>query len=207
MQSYHVPAQSAEARLVEKKSEFIAQLAAVESEAEALAFLETMRTRHRTASHNVYAYVLHQDARARYSDDGEPAKTAGLPVLEAIRHAGLFNCAIVVTRYYGGVKLGTGGLVRAYTAAAAAAIQAAGAATVRTVRRLSLTLPYPLYEPATRLLEQQNARLEREPAFTDSVHADYLIPAEDAPGLLESLRELLRGQSGASLSAPFEKNW
>lgn len=207
MESYHIPARAASATVVEKKSEFIAQLGLVETEAQALAFLETVRAAHRTANHNVYAYVLREGARARYSDDGEPAKTAGLPVLEAIRHAGLFNCIVVVTRYFGGTKLGTGGLVRAYTAAASAVIQAAGTATIRPVCRVALTLPYPLYDQALRLLQQQNTRPEKEAEFGEQVRLCHLLPAEDAPVLLKALRELLRGEEGIVLSEPFEKSW
>lgn len=204
---YCIPAQAASATLTEKKSEFIAQLAPVETEAEALAFLERVRAQHRTASHNVYAYVLRKGARARYSDDGEPAKTAGLPVLAAIQHAGLFNCAIVVTRYYGGTNLGTGGLVRAYTAAATAAALAAGKATIRPVCRISLELAYPLYEPALRILEEQGARLEGEPRFAECVRAACLIPAENADTLMKTLQELLRGKDGMVQSDPFDKSW
>ena len=87
--------------------------------------LEHVRAANRTARHTVYAYVLRQGGRTRYSDDGEPAKTAGTPVLEAIGHAGLSDVIVVVTRYFGGILLGTGGLVRAYTAAASGALAAA----------------------------------------------------------------------------------
>ena len=94
------------------------------AEDEALAFLEEIRAANRMARHNVYAYVL-CGGRVRYTDDGEPAKTAGMPTLEAIQHAGLEDVAVVVTRYFGGILLGTGGLVRAYTDATKAAIEAA----------------------------------------------------------------------------------
>ena len=204
---YFVPAQNAGATLVEKKSEFIAHLAAVATEEEALAFLAGIRAQHRTASHNVYAYVLRKDARARFSDDGEPAKTAGLPVLAAIQHAGLFNCIIVVTRYYGGANLGTGGLVRAYGGVASQAIEAAGRATIRPVCRLDLTLPYPAYEPALRLLAESGARQAAEPVFAEDVRLAWLIPTEDAPPLAQSLTELLRGGQGLVQSDPFDQSW
>ena len=98
----------------EKRSRFIATAAFADTEEKALAVLNAVRAANRTARHNVYAYVL-QNGRTRYSDDGEPAKTAGTPVLETIGHAGVSDVIVVVTRYFGGILLGTGGLVRAYT--------------------------------------------------------------------------------------------
>ena len=109
----------------EKHSRFIGLAQFADTEEKALAVLNGVRAGNRTARHNVYAYVLREGNRTRYSDDGEPAKTAGLPVLEAIRHAGLTDCVVVVTRYFGGILLGTGGLVRAYTQAAKLALEAA----------------------------------------------------------------------------------
>ena len=130
MTSYTTIAGRATAEIEEKKSRFIASLAHVETEDEALAFLEEIRAANRMARHNVYAYVLREggagaQGRVRYSDDGEPQKTAGLPTLEVIQHAGLTDVIAVVTRYFGGVLLGTGGLVRAYTQATQAGIEAA----------------------------------------------------------------------------------
>ena len=101
-----------------------------------------MRAANRTARHNVYAYVL-QSGRVRYSDDGEPAKTAGTPVLEAIQHAGVSDVVLVVTRYFGGILLGTGGLVRAYTAAASGALAAAELVQMRSVVDCALAVLMP----------------------------------------------------------------
>ena len=116
MSSYTTIEGRAVAEIEEKKSRFIASLAHVETEEEALAFLEEIRAANRMARHNVYAYILRQGGagaagRGRYSDDGEPQKTAGLPTLEVLQHAGLTDVVCVVTRYFGGVLLGTGGLV------------------------------------------------------------------------------------------------
>ena len=104
----------AEAEIKEKKSRFIAQIAPVKTEEEALSFISDIKKKHATAKHNVYAYIL-SNGTARYTDDGEPHHTAGLPILELLRHENFQNIACVVTRYFGGVLLGTGGLVRAYT--------------------------------------------------------------------------------------------
>ena len=114
----------------EKRSRFIATASFADTEEKALAVLNAVRTANRTARHNVYAYVL-QNGRTRYSDDGEPAKTAGTPVLETIGHAGVADVIVVVTRYFGGILLGTGGLVRAYTAAASGALQSAELVSMR----------------------------------------------------------------------------
>ena len=116
----------------EKRSRFIATAAFADTEEKALAVLNAVRAANRTARHNVYAYVL-QNGRTRYSDDGEPAKTAGTPVLETIGHAGVSDVIVVVTRYFGGILLGTGGLVRAYTAAAGGALQNAELVSMRLV--------------------------------------------------------------------------
>lgn len=143
MEAYKTIQGTAQARIEEKKSEFIAHAAFADTEEKALAFLNGIRAKHRTANHNVYAYILRDGARMRYSDDGEPAKTSGLPTLEAIRHAGLVDCIVVTTRYFGGTLLGTGGLVRAYTAAANAVLAAAKQVTVQVCVRGVLRVEYP----------------------------------------------------------------
>ena len=132
MQDYTTVRGTASAEIEEKHSRFIASVSFADTEQAALDFLASVRAQHRTARHNVYAYVLREGNRTRYSDDGEPAKTAGLPVLEAIQHAGVTDCVVVATRYFGGILLGTGGLVRAYTASAAAGLAAAEIVTVRS---------------------------------------------------------------------------
>ena len=106
-----------EALIIEKKSKFIATVKPVTSDEEAQAFLAQMRSEYSDATHNVYAYVIDENNIFRYSDDGEPSGTAGMPVLDTIRKEGLVDVAVVVTRYFGGTLLGTGGLVHAYGAA------------------------------------------------------------------------------------------
>ena len=122
MEDYRTIRGTATGEYEEKKSRFIASLSFADSEAAAVAFLEQVRAANRTARHNVYAYRLREGNRERYSDDGEPAKTAGTPALEVLQHSGLTDLIVVVTRYFGGVLLGTGGLVRAYTTATARAL-------------------------------------------------------------------------------------
>lgn len=202
MDSYRTLAGRATATIVEKKSEFIAAAAPAATEEDALALLLEVRAAHRTARHNVYAYLLREGARRRYSDDGEPAKTAGLPVLGVLEHSGVTDCIIVVTRYFGGVLLGTGGLVRAYTAAAKAALDAAGILTVQKCVRLTLTLAYPLYEPVRKILENGGAVLA-EPLFTDVVQIVATLPQGGASALLKRIAEASAGKAEATLSEPF----
>ncbi len=201
MDSYQTIEGAATARIEEKKSEFIAHAAFADTEEKALRFLESVRAEHRTASHNVYAYALREGARTRYSDDGEPAKTSGLPTLEAIRHAGLTDCVIVTTRYFGGTLLGTGGLVRAYTAAANAALAAAKRVTVRLCARGVARVAYPLYEPALRLLGQAGAKVG-EASFTSDVTIPFTVLAGGEDALCRALNELCRGEADVSFAPP-----
>lgn len=207
MSSYTTIEGRAVAEIEEKKSRFIASLAHVETEEEALAFLEEIRAANRMARHNVYAYILRQGGagaagRVRYSDDGEPQKTAGLPTLEVLQHAGLTDVVCVVTRYFGGVLLGTGGLVRAYTTATARALEAAEVVTVRSVVELEVTVDYSLYERAALLINGAGAKLT-DPQFTDRVTLRWQMPEGTEPPLLEQLRELTRGAAQVRVSKPF----
>ena len=186
----------------EKKSRFIAQLSFADSEEKALAFLEKVRAENRTARHNVYAYRLREGSRERYSDDGEPAKTAGTPALEVLQHSGLTDLIVVITRYFGGVLLGTGGLVRAYTTAAARALENAEIVTVRSVVSLSVTVDYSLYERAALLIEGAGGKAEA-PEFTDRVALRWQMPEGTEGPLLDQLRELTRGSAQVAVSEPF----
>lgn len=184
----------------EKRSRFIATADFADTEEKALAVLNGVRAANRTARHNVYAYVL-QNGRTRYSDDGEPAKTAGTPVLEAIGHAELSDVIVVVTRYFGGILLGTGGLVRAYTAAASGALQQAELVSMRLVVDCSLQVPYGLFEQAQRMIAASGARLQ-EPVFADAVTLLWRMPSGEETSLCASLAELTRGAAQVEVSAP-----
>ena len=202
MESYTTIRGVASATIVEKKSEFIASASFADSEEAALRFLESVRSEHRTANHNVYAYLLRQDSRTRYSDDGEPQKTAGLPVLEVLRHSGLTDLIVVVTRYFGGTLLGTGGLVRAYTSAAQAALERAQRVTVQPCVDLDLLLPYPLYEQAGRLAAGAGAKV-RDTRFADQVTLCLTLLEGTEQPLLNQLSELCRGKLHLQLSDPY----
>ena len=125
MEDYKTVLNNAEAKMIERKSRFIGYCRPVKNQDEAIAFINEIRAMHRQATHNVYAYVLREDNAMRYSDDGEPAGTAGVPVLEVIKKEGLTDICVVVTRYFGGILLGAGGLVRAYGKSAKLGIDAA----------------------------------------------------------------------------------
>ena len=203
MEAYKTIQGTAQARIEEKKSEFIAHAAFADSAEKALAFLNGIRAKHRTANHNVYAYILRDGARMRYSDDGEPAKTAGMPTLEAIQHAGLEDVAVVVTRYFGGILLGTGGLVRAYTDATKAAIEAADIVTVSVCVDIVLEVPYGLYEQLCRVAEGCGAKLA-ESDFAENVLLTFRMLDGTQASFLEKLTELTRGQSEIIVTEPFD---
>ena len=139
---YTTIAKQAEAEIVEKRSRFIATVRPVETEEAALEFLNLLRQKYWNATHNVFAYIIEENNLMRYSDDGEPGGTAGLPVLDMMKKAGLTNLIVVVTRYFGGVLLGTGGLVRAYTAAASGALQSAELVSMRLVVDCKVRVSY-----------------------------------------------------------------
>ncbi len=202
MAAYQTIAEVAEAEIIEKKSRFIGRIAPVATEEEALAFIAEVKAAHRMARHNVYAYVL-RGGRIRYTDDGEPAKTAGMPTLEAIQHAGLEDVAVVVTRYFGGILLGTGGLVRAYTDATKAAIEAARIVVVSRCVDVMAEVPYNLYEPVCRIAEASGAR-RQESDFAENVLLTFrLLDGTQAP-FVEKLTELTRGQSEIIVTDPFD---
>lgn len=202
-QSYITVEGAAEAEIVEKKSRFVSSIAHVETEDEALAFIDEVKAANRMARHNVYAYVLRDGGRMRYSDDGEPQKTAGLPTLEVLNHAGLTDTAMVTTRYFGGVLLGTGGLVRAYTAAAQAAVEAASLTTVSRCVEVSTVVSYALYEQAVRLAEGCGAKVESSD-FADEVALVFRMLDGSQGFLEEKLSELSRGQAPVAVSDPFD---
>ncbi len=186
-----VPAGAGEAEYVEKRSRFIGQLLPVEDEAEARAFIEQVKKKHYDARHNCWCYLL-KGGVERYSDDGEPQGTAGVPMLEVFRREGVTNLCCVVTRYFGGVLLGAGGLLRAYTKAAKDALDAAGLAVVRTWTRAAVRCPYPLYERVCRLAEQQGALVE-DTAYAEDVTLTLLLPEGGLEHFTAALTELSAG--------------
>ena len=145
MTEYFIPAGAGESELVEKRSRFLGHVRPIETEDEAKAFIAEMKKQYYDARHNCSCYVL-KDGVERYSDDGEPQGTAGIPMLELFRREGVTDLVCVVTRYFGGVLLGTGGLLRAYTQSAKDALEAAGRSVVRAWAELEIPCPYALLE-------------------------------------------------------------
>ena len=135
---YTTVRQEASAEFTEKKSVFIGHAKPVKSDAEAMEFVAKIKEKYKDARHNCYAYYLNSGVLARYSDDNEPQGTAGMPILEVIKKSGVNDCVVAVTRYFGGILLGAGGLVRAYSTAAGLAIEAAGVVTYEEYEVYSL---------------------------------------------------------------------
>ncbi len=205
MSTYLTIQGTATAEIEEKKSRFIAQLAHVETEEEALEFLEAIRSKHRMARHNVYAYIIQGSAateRIRYSDDGEPQKTAGLPTLQALQHAGLTNVVVVVTRYFGGTLLGTGGLVRAYTQATQAGIAAACVVSISCCVDITVTCAYSQYDQLIRLAHDCQAQVINT-SYTDCVTVALRMLDGTQEPLTKSLTELFHGKEPFTVSDPF----
>jgi len=200
-ESYTTVRGRSSAEVTEKKSRFIAALAPAATEEEALAFLEGVRAEHRMAKHHVFAYVLRAGGRVRYSDDGEPSRTAGLPVLEAINHAGLTDVVVVVTRYFGGTLLGTGGLVRAYTQAAQAAIAHAETVAMSRCVDIELDISYADYDQVIRLAGLSGAKVVGT-SFSDTVHLCLRTRAEET-AIVEKLTDLLKGSTPIVLTPPY----
>lgn len=188
----------------DRKSRFIAQLAHVGSEAEAEAFLAEVRARHHDARHNVPAWIL-ADGRERCSDDGEPSRTSGMPTLEVLRGAGLADVCCVTTRYFGGTLLGPGGLVRAYTAAAQAALAAAReeglVAEMTLVTPVTVQLPYALYDRVTRMCADAGGRVT-ESLFAEDVQLTCTFRAGDEERFVSAVRELAGGEDLARAGEP-----
>lgn len=191
MSGYFVPLQAAEAEFTEKRSRFIGHVWPVETEEEARAHIEEMKKRYHDARHNCWCYRLKSGVE-RYSDDGEPQGTAGVPMLGVFQKAGVTNAVCVVTRYFGGVLLGAGGLVRAYTQAARDALEAAGSGEMRPWLRLSLPCPYSLLEQVKLLCAQCDGVME-DIQYTDAAEMTLRFPSEQAQPFSQLVSELTAG--------------
>ena len=166
MNEYRIPASPGESELTEKRSRFLGHVRMVESEEEAKAFIAEMKRKYYAARHNCWCYAG-RDGAERYSDDGEPQGSAGIPMLEVLRRRGVTNAVCVVTRYFGGVLLGTGGLLRAYTQSTADALDAAGVAVVRAWTEAEARCSY-----------AQAERMKTEAAALGAVTEDVVYGAD-----------------------------
>lgn len=176
MGEYYIPSGAGEAELSEKRSSFLGHVRPVESEDEAKAFIAEMKKKYYDARHNCWCYIIRNGAE-RYSDDGEPQGTAGIPMLEVLRRQNMTNCVCVVTRYFGGVLLGAGGLLRAYTKSAGDALAAAGTSVVRPWSCMDVPCSY---SGAERLKTECTAMggIVEDVEYSSSVTLKVLIPAE-----------------------------
>lgn len=157
---YKTVSKAAETMLVEKKSKFITNVCPVDNENDAISFLNEIRSKYANATHNVYAYVIDENNIFRYSDDGEPSGTAGMPVLDTIRKGGIVDVIVVVTRYFGGTLLGTGGLVHAYGSGARQGLLAAGIVTRSLCNIVSVNVDYTLSGKVQHKISTENYMLE-----------------------------------------------
>lgn len=183
----------AEASFVEKKSEFIGYIAPVKTNDEAVDFINRIRARHRKATHNVYAYILRDGNTSRYSDDGEPQGTAGVPVLDVLQKEGLTDVCCVVTRYFGGILLGGGGLVRAYSHSAKIAVDAAERMIMCSSYPVDITMDYDLYGKITYILPEFEVKI-MDTLFESDVTVKLLVKKIFADKLKEKLTDVSNGR-------------
>lgn len=193
MLRYKTVCREGEATLIIEKSKFIAYVKPVSTVEEAEAFITSVRVSHRDATHNVPIYVLGERFETqKYSDDGEPSGTAGVPVLQMLTKEGITNTAIVITRYFGGIKLGTGGLVRAYTGAAKEGLKAAGIAGVRDMQVMDAVIDYTFHGKASGLVSRGDFII-RDTRFTDKVTLEIVCDPEKADETKTLLNEVTAG--------------
>ena len=185
---------AATASFVEKRSEFIGNISPVSTEEEAIAFVNKIKKQYTDAKHNVYAYLLRDNSITRFSDDGEPHGTAGLPVLDVLRKEGVTNVAVVVTRYFGGILLGTGGLVRAYSQAAKMALDAAGKSTVEELTAFTLRVNYSDLQKVEPILENQTM-LKLGTVYENDVRLSFAIRTAEYEPLVKALTERTNGRA------------
>ena len=188
MDEYLVPTQFGEDEFIEKKSRFIGRLWPVETEEAALEKIQEMTKQHYDATHNCWAYII-RDGAVRFSDDGEPGGTAGMPMLQVLQREGLYNCVCVVTRYFGGILLGAGGLVRAYTKGAKIAVDAAGKSMKRVWSCLYVPCPYSFYE-RVKLETAAWGGIIRDTQFGAEVELEILVPEAQAEPFLAKLIDM-----------------
>ena len=195
--SYLVPFEEyATDRFEEKRSKFIGELFRVETPEQAVEKINEVKAKYRDARHHCYAYIIREGNYMRYSDDGEPQGTSGMPILEVLRHAGVTNVCCVVTRYFGGILLGTGGLARAYTKGAQIALEAAGLSQMDRYSLLLLSCPYNLLDAVQKVLPEHGASVE-EIEYGADVTLTVALPEGGEETLNTALMDATAGQVAA----------
>lgn len=198
MQEYVTIYAPAEDEFVERKSRFIGAIAPVQTEEEAQAWIAQVRQQHRDATHNTYAYILRNGIK-RYSDDGEPQGTAGVPMLDCIEKEGLVDVAVVVTRYFGGILLGTGGLVRAYSHAAARAVEAAGRVCMKPCVLMETVCDYAQYGRLLPYIAASGGTVE-DTVFAEGVSLRFRLPEDESARFEKGLADLTAGTVSARVT-------
>ena len=197
MERYKILFEGGEGELTEKKSRFIATTRPVESEEEAVAFIDEMKKKYWDARHNCSAYVIGERGQVqRCSDDGEPAQTAGRPMLDVLLGAEVKNICVVVTRYFGGILLGAGGLVRAYSKGASAAVEAAQVMHMTVCKTVVLELDYAYYDKLNYLLPKFHI-VVKEVEYGEKIRAVYQMKEQFLEGFCRELQELTGGKTQA----------
>jgi|SRR5690554_5154903 len=175
-----------------KKSLFIADLAPVNTSDEAIAFLEAKKLKHPDANHHCYSYIIGESGNNyRFSDDGEPSQTAGIVIYNVLNKNNLTNIICVVTRYFGGIKLGAGGLVRAYSSSAAGVINVAELKEIIHYKKIKITFAYPYIDSIIKLLEPYE---EISKNFLENVSFSYLIPESVLDSIKTELIDITKGK-------------
>lgn len=180
-----------------ERSRFIANCAHAESEEEARAFIAKVRAEHSLATHNCFAFVADKVGNLmRFSDDGEPQGTAGMPILDVLKNKKLFETAVVVTRYFGGIKLGAGGLVRAYSGTAAEALDLADIREYTPCREVYFTVGYENFDALKKYLSQSDCTV-KDTQYSDKVRVLAAVKAADAENFLSAARDFMAGRADA----------
>ena len=192
--NYITVAREASVEFEEKRSLFIGHARHTENEEEAMAFIKSKQSEFRDATHNVWAYYMKGGILARYSDDGEPTGTAGLPSLEAIRKSGVNDVTVVVTRYFGGILLGAGGLVRAYSKSTSLALEGAGIVVYESFTELELDCSYSDYQKIQNELPRFGAKTDATD-FSDKVSLKVALKEGLTNDFINRISELTAGQS------------
>jgi len=199
---YLVPKSDGVFEFTEKKSRFIGYLFVVSSEQEARDAIQSIKKKHYDARHNCYAYILKSGA-LKYSDDGEPQGTAGVPILEVIKRQSVTNCLIVVTRYFGGILLGAGGLLRAYSAAASGVLDEVGVRDVVYWSVLSFSLPYHFIERFKKELNLFDG-VELNAEYTDSVNVSVRVLKDKADSFISHIFDVSNGKIQGEITDEIE---
>ena len=183
-----------------KRSRFLCYAAPVRTPDEAQAFIASVKQKHWDARHNCSAYILREGGVKRFSDDGEPQGTAGMPILDVLEKSGVTDVCVVITRYFGGILLGAGGLVRAYSHSAALALEAGEIITMTPCVEAVLSCDYTLYGRIPALLAEHGGK-ETETEFTDSVTVRFLLPEDQQEAFQSQLTEYSSGACSAEVTA------